>query len=132
MPRAGKGVTKGLVLRNPEFKGHTQAFRAYFGVLVSNAIRRGVDFNLSVDDVYRLSKSACHYCGAKPAVRQFGGNTKYTEPFNGIDRLNSDGAYDEENAVPACKICNRIKYVSTVEEYLTHARRLVAFNAPKP
>lgn len=127
MRKSTKGATKGLVLRRPEFKKFPQAFRAFYSVFVSNAIARDIPIQLTPEQVHALITRDCHYCGAPPAPRVFG-SMRYVGMFNGIDRLNSDGAYDEENAVPACKICNRIKYVSTVEEYLAHAKRIVEFN----
>lgn len=127
MGRSIKGQTKNLILHNPEFAGLSQAFRAFFHVLVSNALYRNIPFLLTVADVQHLTGLSCHYCGLPPQKRVFG-SMKYTGYFTGIDRKDASEGYTLANCLPACKTCNRIKSVSSYEEYLAHARRIVALH----
>lgn len=125
-----KGDTKGLVHKNAALKHLTQAQKAHYQVYVSGAIVRDIDFELTADELIRLAKQQCHYCGTPPQPRVYG-SKKYVEELNGIDRLDSTSGYTVENSVPACSVCNRIKLKMTPADYVEHAKRIVAHNATK-
>lgn len=61
------------------------------------AQNRSLCFELTIDDVARLTNAICHYCGCIPGAH------------NGIDRLDSSTGYTPSNCVPCCWICNRAK-----------------------
>lgn len=80
----------------------------------SSASKRGYDWYLSDDYAKELMTSPCHYCGLLDlGVR-----------VNGIDRVENALGYWPSNAVSCCKLCNYFKKDYTVDEFLTHAKRI--------
>jgi len=65
-----------------------------------NAKKRNVRFNLTEEDIIRLSNDNCYYCGELPRLRT---------NLHGIDRRDSDGDYTLENSVSCCRMCNFMK-----------------------
>jgi hypothetical protein len=77
-----------------------------FSYLKSNAKRRNAQVLLTLEE-YKLKRSQpCHYCGRE-----------LEETGTCLDRLdNNTRAYDNENSVPCCHICNYLKGVYLTEE----------------
>lgn len=95
-----------------------------------HAKTRGLNFNLSRQDVIDIIHKNCFYCGIKPS------NTMKTKnsisnglKFSGIDRVNSSVDYTINNVVPCCKMCNYAKSNYTKEVFLEWITR--AFNHQK-
>jgi hypothetical protein len=75
----------------------------------------------------RLASQSCHYCGKPPSQKAYAAiysrkekqRQDYTrfDLYNGLDRVNNDIDYVEENLVPCCKNCNFAKRNMTVEEF---------------
>lgn len=57
-------------------------------------IKKGREFNLTLEQVKVLIEQPCFYCGIEPA--------------NGIDRKNSDIGHINGNIIPSCYHCNMI------------------------
>jgi hypothetical protein len=84
-----------------------------FQEIKSKAKSRGIDF-YEGDKEKLLVKllEPCFYCS-------------YLNPqgyAQGLDRV--DKGYSDENTVPACKLCNMIKYDLTVEDFLEHVGQI--------
>lgn len=61
------------------------------------AIRKGIEFNLTVEDIRRIKDAEfCTYCGQ-------------TTEFMTFDRIDNDLGYTVENIRAACYLCNKIK-----------------------
>lgn len=60
-----------------------------------NAIKRGINFDLTNDDVLNICEQKCFYCGKERCL--------------GIDRLDNSKGYTIENCVPCCGCCNKMK-----------------------
>jgi len=81
------------------------------------AIRKGLDFELTKEEFTALVLSSCVYCGALPAKhrsssRRFGAFPPIGIPHvsvNGIDRVKSSRGYTKKNSIPCCWACNRAK-----------------------
>ena len=52
----------------------------------------------------------CVYCGDSGKV--------------GLDRINNEKGYTEENSAPCCKTCNFMKKAMTKEEFINHIIRI--------
>lgn len=83
----------------------------------NTAKRRGLPFSLPKEKAISLILSKCHYCGAPPAnrfntKRYFGGCL-----YMGIDRIDNDRGYHEDNVVPCCKTCNLAKRDHSLAEF---------------
>lgn len=77
---------------------------------------RKMEFNLTFDEFYILSKSNCIYCNSEPSIRKFS-TSKHTFLLNGIDRVDNNKGYTKENSVSCCEHCNRAKRMMTLDEY---------------
>ena len=105
----GRSKSCGCYKRKKKWESHIAAvFRAYR----DGAIKRGYEFNLSIDEIKSIIFKDCHYCGIPPsnskdvsASRCQKGIMKY----NGIDRVDNTRGYSVDNCVPCCYICNRAK-----------------------
>ena|ERR1700678_1887749 len=74
---------------------------------------RDSDFNL----FYALSQERCYYCGCEP--HKVSARAKHFT-YNGIDRLDSSLSHIEDNMVPCCWTCNRIKNDTHADEFIPH------------
>jgi hypothetical protein len=91
----------------------------------SCAKKRGLVWEITLEDWKRLTVLACHYCGAAPSNCSEGGygrNGSYR--YNGLDRVDNGVGYTLENVVPCCKWCNHAKSDSGVVEFLAWACRI--------
>lgn len=79
---------------------------AVYQQVKTGAASRGLDFELSRDQVSRIVSSPCRYCGREPS------------PRNGVDRLDNSVGYTAENSVSCCRQCNRAKDVYSESEFL--------------
>jgi hypothetical protein len=91
-----------------------------------HARTRGISFELTYEEVERLVRSPCAYCGI------VGGNFKKTKnrregfAHNGIDRVDSSLNYVTGNVVPCCGLCNRAKRDMPRDVFLEWALRVAA------
>lgn len=72
-----------------------------------NANRKGIEFNLTVEDILANAFENCHYCGSLPRnkLREKDGGSYY----QGLDRVDNSNGYTPENIIPCCHFCNNIK-----------------------
>ncbi len=84
-------------------KSLRMSYRGYF----VNALKRDLDFEISMDDFRKLSQQKCNYCGDAP------NSTRKTQGdfiiINGIDRIDNKFGYTLNNCVPCCSFCNYAK-----------------------
>lgn len=77
------------------------------------ARRKNLKFTLTISTVVSLMYQNCFYCGAKPSNRMRMLNRKryhnFTLVYSGLDRKDNSRGYTEDNVVPCCLRCNRIK-----------------------
>lgn len=76
----------------------------------SNAINRGLKWELSLEEAVNLFKGNCYYCNSNP--------------LNGIDRVDNNQGYTLDNCVPCCKICNMMKKDLTINEFINHCHKI--------
>ena len=95
---------------------------------------RNIKFNLSIEEFRKLTSSQCFFCNKNPEqisnLADVQGMTQSGIKFgaykyNGIDRLNPNGDYEQTNVVACCKICNRIKSDMTLQELEKHLRSML-------
>ncbi len=96
----------------------TPAHRTYLLVL-RTASRRSIKWNISEEEWTKISQKDCFYCGANPSNMI----TEYGYPYNGLDRIDSNGIYELTNVVPCCKICNRSKSDISQQEFYDWIKR---------
>jgi len=87
-----------------------------------NAKKRGIAWNLTDEYIEKLMIQDCHYCGRKPMSISKGRNGSFT--YNGIDRVDNNKGYTEDNVVPCCIICNESKRSKSVDIFLDMVQRI--------
>lgn len=81
--------------------------RRLYSVLKSRARSRGIDFELTRDEVQHLTSEDCWYCGAPPTnLLDYGGSQLR---YSGLDRLDAQLGYAVDNVVPCCRFCNSLR-----------------------
>ena len=88
---------------------------------------RGFEFNLTDEQVNELIQQNCYYCGVPPSNyrkgRQVNKDTSFY--YNGIDRIDGEPFYNEDNTVPCCGTCNTAKSDMNQKEFMEWISRLV-------
>ncbi len=133
-----KGITQSCgclhreIVRNMLIKETGIAsFNALYSRYKRDAKRKNRLFELTKDDIARLTRASCFYCGKAPAqqFKKLHLNGYYT--YNGIDRLNPDLGYTGKNCVTACRQCNFAKQGLTYDEFLELINRIYEHNLKK-
>ena len=71
----------------------------------------------------------CAYCGRESDPNA---DDEDDRKLNGLDRVNSKGAYSNANTVAACKVCNHMKKTKDVEEFHADILDVYEFNKCQP
>jgi hypothetical protein len=102
-------------------KEHTERNReisqsdiAKFKMYEHSAKRRNYIFTLLFEEFKNLFHRQCEYCG-KPDCR-------------GIDRIDNKIGYKNENCVPCCDVCNKMKWRHDKQKFLEHISRIYKHN----
>jgi len=84
---------------------------------LNNARRKGISFNISIEEFNKLTKEVCIYCGGFSS--EFNGIN-----YTGIDRVNSKKGYNTKNCVSCCSVCNFMKRRMSQNQFLGHIERI--------
>jgi hypothetical protein len=104
------------------------ALNALYSAYKYGAKKRGLAFELTIEQFKQLCEENCSYCGVEPKQIAFQPQMNGSFTYNGIDRVNNTEGYYLQNAVPCCRICNMAKGTSTSEEFRLWIQRLVKKN----
>jgi hypothetical protein len=74
-----------------------------------HASRRGLNWDLTRDQVNDIIRKDCYYCGSQPSNLKKTRNSTNGLLYNGIDRFDNTKGYIYSNVVPCCKQCNMAK-----------------------
>lgn len=103
-------------------KHKNKAIGRLYSAYSSNAKTRGLEFDLSHKQFYKLINSKCHYCGIEPSNKiTYQGENHFC---NGIDRVDNSKGYSIDNVVPCCSICNQAKHTLSYDEFISWIERL--------
>lgn len=85
-----------------------------------SAIRRELDFELSLEQFRVITSGNCYYCGCSPKKNFSRKDTISVTPYpyNGIDRVDNSKGYVLGNVVSCCDVCNFMKRTLGYEEFL--------------
>jgi len=72
---------------------------------------RGMEIDLSEEDMLSILTSNCHYCGTSELI--------------GMDRVDSKIGYLKSNVVPCCSKCNVMKMDLDVDDWFEHMRKIL-------
>ncbi len=124
----GCGCTRSLRLPQTPESLYRKYYRAYkYGCKRKT---KTIDFDISYEFYRSLVEKDCYFCGKAPYDIRYLYNRKRTRSIledvscciTGIDRLDNDLGYTEENCVPCCKMCNLMKLDSTEVNFLTQIK----------
>lgn len=95
-----------------------------FGNYRIGAKQRGLIFELDFEDFIQITQKDCYFCGKKPSqifdAKDKAGNSRLRGAYfyNGIDRIDNNAGYTQDNCVPCCFVCNRAKCDMSRDEFL--------------
>ena len=87
-----------------------------------NAISRKLEFEINYHDFLNLLKGNCFYCNNVPS--NIYKVSYYSIMYNGIDRIDNNLGYTNDNIVSCCKICNISKNNYSTEVFLDWIYRI--------
>ena len=93
----------------------------------NDAKRRGFVFELTSDIFRALVDSNCHYCGSAPANKAKVPHKLDIYLYNGIDRKDSLLGYNQNNCVPCCFVCNKLKGSIAYQDFIAHIHNISNF-----
>lgn len=91
---------------------------------------RNLVTELSFEVWLQLVCQPCYYCGAyntcekKPDPRYNYGESFYC---NGVDRIDNDKGYTQDNSVSCCVMCNFMKWKLSAPMFLDQCKRIVDY-----
>lgn len=88
------------------------------------AKNRNLEFSLTKDEFYKLTKENCWYCGKEPSQIKKDHKCKNYYLYNGIDRWDNAKGYIWKNCVPCCGMCNKMKSILSEEIFINHVRKI--------
>lgn len=88
----------------------------------SKAKQRNFSWNISREIFEELIEQPCYYCGNTYSLVYENKGHKYKH--NGIDRIDSNIGYEDDNVVPCCRWCNQAKSIMTQKEFYNWVQQI--------
>lgn len=90
-------------------------------------------WSLTDEQFFLFISLPCHYCGVLPfnTTEKISPHSYGHIVFNGIDRVDSNKGYEEQNCVPCCHNCNLAKCDYSYDEFMIWMKRLINFQLSK-
>lgn len=90
-----------------------------------HAKNRGYSWKLSSEFAKKTMAKDCYYCGSKPSNTKKSKTNRGDFHYNGIDRVDNTKDYTEDNVVPCCCICNRMKSDIKYSDFIMHIKKVI-------
>ena len=106
-------------------------------VYKSNAKKRDIAFDLTIEEFRELIEQPCNYCGEAYSNEMtdtvWRGKKSYEISntilkYNGIDRVDNELGYNNKNCVPCCSTCNKMKSNYTFDNFIEHVEKIVNYS----
>lgn len=104
------------------YRGNVAVKQTWFRKYKVGAKRRGLEFQISLEEFITLCESPCRYCGKIGHTTTTTGGVWSEWNHNGVDRIDPTCGYVLSNCQPACWRCNRMKANLSEEKFLTKIR----------
>lgn len=94
------------------------------------AVENNMSFSLDLEKFKDLTSQNCFYCGAEPEreiAENYSKLIRGKYKFNGLDRVDNNIGYEENNVVPCCFTCNRAKLNLTSKLFNEWIQRLIEY-----
>lgn len=99
------------------------ACNAIYNSYMRQADNRKLTWSIDRNTFKILIEKDCHYCGAPPS-QAWNYSKSSKQIYNGLDRVDNQLGYVEENIVPCCKTCNYAKRSLTLDEFHDWTKRV--------
>jgi hypothetical protein len=84
-----------------------------------NSIKnRNLEFTLEFSEYWDLKSKPCYYCGE-------------SDKTIGIDRIDSKKGYTKENCVSSCGVCNIMKHISKIDDFINQCEKITNYQKSK-
>lgn len=119
--RNGKTKCCGCSRKNGKQRSGDAIYKRAMRATKNDCIKRGIIFNLTLDNFKILMSGNCYYCTQPPYIKKFAYHRNLNDDeslyLNGIDRKAPKLGYVIGNVVSCCKYCNRAKSDLSVSEF---------------
>lgn len=100
----------------PDQKGYANNYRnslnGRWQMYKNNATRRGIEYNITIQEMAKLWQKPCVYCGSEIDTV-------------GIDRKDNTLGYSTGNIVPCCSRCNEMKMNASADEWVAQMKKIL-------
>lgn len=93
------------------------------------ARNRNLDFNITDEKFFELTKQSCFYCGCEPSTVSLGDRCNGTYTYNGVDRIDNTKGYHIDNVVPCCGACNMMKKAMSQDDFIKKCKEVAKKHA---
>lgn len=116
------------------------SYKTLYAQYVAGARYRDLVFDLSFDKFCEIVNKSCSYCGEKRKYNVYAGqdriryanrNSISQEGINraeifvsGVDRIDNEVGYTQENSVPCCSKCNILKRNLSVVDFIFQVEKI--------
>jgi len=127
-----RGLTRscGCEKAKKAFKGHGEISKMFWSSLERNARRRGIDFNITIEEVWNLflqQNRTCVYTGLELFfVRDMNNVTGKTAS---LDRIDSSKGYIHGNVQWVHKIVNHMKMDASEEDFINMCKLVAKYRS---
>lgn len=119
---AGCKICRYNYIRNRKMNS-SEKYSTIYHRYKKSARNRGLEFTLSLNEAAELFSSPCVYCKSIPSNTCI--RTAYMiYSYTGIDRLDNNKGYIQNNVVPCCQSCNLAKYTKSISEFLSQTEKI--------
>jgi len=91
------------------------------------AKKRGIEYNMTDEQMMEIMSNNCHYCGAHPSNICSPNHYYGSYIYNGIDRKDNKKGYTIDNVVSCCWECNYFKKERSYNEFLDLISRIHSY-----
>lgn len=119
--RSGNSKSCGCARPKPSAYG---TMRRVVSMRRHSAKKRGLEWELDVDEAVAILKMNCFYCGVAPFHSMSWLARDRGVVYGGFDRIDSRKGYVTGNVRPCCKPCNTAKMDMTESEFASWCERL--------
>lgn len=124
------GCLKKEKIHNRCWKGYGEISQDFWSTIKRNAFSRGIEFNISIEEAWKIYTKQNHRCALTGLYIYFSKNTKKKKPTASLDRINSMYGYIKENIQWVHKKVNIMKNIFCNDEF-NHFCKLVIQNKEK-
>jgi hypothetical protein len=91
----------------------------------NKSAKRNVNFLMTYEQFKPKILANCHYCGDPPKnIKRIAHKNRQVLLYNGLDRVDNNKDYTDENTVSSCYLCNQAKHKMTQQEFFDMVKKI--------